>query len=370
MFIPLLLVFAQCVTETYAVSLHGEAGDLYVLADRSSRHHAAGRMAHQISRTLLNRTSIHEVTDIDVSRDGVNKIVQAGITDEATATGIAQMMVTIDGNDTTSSDPYILNRFYEAASGNIEDAVKLFRTISEWRRTYPGTLRGLMKLHSADDYYTSEETRLPEGCTQMYKNEPSSLEGKFARKYVCFSRHSQMSPLGEPIQLWSWDGLNKNGLLDSSNSVLLKRAFTAHVEDMYQCVQSLSQQQKKPVQSHIIIDAANVGITDIPNVVRFQHLTEFAQETYPYCSKTVSFIRAPAMFSFVFKVVKPLLSKHIRENVRIFTSDFKEDLKERTGIDVATLPQRFGGDASDDGLCTFGEPIPADTISAVTATFS
>ena len=74
-----------------------------------------------------------------------------------------------------------------------------------------------------------------------------------------------------------------------------------------------------------------------------KHHTFHLQESFPLWFRAVHVVNAPSLFHFAYNVVKPLLSKTVRESI-VF---HKELSGLHAHVDKEILPEEFGGSAED-----------------------
>jgi hypothetical protein len=93
-----------------------------------------------------------------------------------------------------------------------------------------------------------------------------------------------------------------------------------------------------------VFDVDNLGMRDLKgDVMAFiKRTTKIIQLHYPERSQVILVINAPAWFSFVFKLIKPMLTPQTIAKVKIF-SKAETLIGMQEFIEIAQIPAMYGG---------------------------
>eukprot|EP01039_Chlorochromonas_danica_P008680 gene8680-9563_t len=113
-------------------------------------------------------------------------------------------------------------------------------------------------------------------------------------------------------------------------------------------------------KSIVVIDLANIKASDMAgdNLTFLKKSIGIANQHYPERSYIIYLINAPFFFSFLWKIVKPMVHENTQKKVRILSS--KETLKGlQEHIDISQIPIYYGGQLDYGGgadSCRFNSP--------------
>lgn len=113
-------------------------------------------------------------------------------------------------------------------------------------------------------------------------------------------------------------------------------------------------------KSIVVIDLANIKASDLAgdNLTFLKKSIGIANQHYPERSYIIYLINAPFFFSFLWKIVKPMVHENTQKKVRILSS--KETLKGlQEHIDISQIPIYYGGQLDYGGgadSCRFNSP--------------
>lgn len=96
----------------------------------------------------------------------------------------------------------------------------------------------------------------------------------------------------------------------------------------------------------------------VPNAIMKKNF-KFAQECMPFRMRGIWLVYQPKWVGFLFALVKPFLSKKLKQRVRVFGDNLEELHNE---IDPAVLPAEFGGSHPDSGAAWFAEQLELEAL--------
>lgn len=292
----------------------------------------------------------------DIRLPDVTEMIDAGVP-AGDVEGVSRLAATVGGSGPEPlCDPLTLLRFYLSNNRNVDAAAAMHRDTLQWRAQF--AIGKVMALHGCGEDYTQDGSRSHKHGIDEWKWERRLVtrEAVLTARHAFFGRLRQLNPLdGAPILVWTIGradvaALEPEGLIDA-----FKRALVSHLEDTLQCVRALSLRERRLVHARIVIDVDGISISKLRYVRVVKEIAAFAFLYFPEVLSTVAIVRAPRMFTHIWRVISSVLPG-MDQKVTILGTDFEEGLL-KSGIPLALLPQFLGGQASDDEVCR-AEPVP------------
>lgn len=180
---------------------------------------------------------------------------------------------------------------------------------------------------------------------------------------------------GCPVWIDPIGNIDPKGLLRSAKKwdVIYKEIQNA--EYIQGVLKQQSQKLGKKVDQLIIIyDLENFGMKHLwkPGIDTLVKYLEMFEDNYPETLKIAFVINAPRFFPVVYKLIRPILTDDTANKIRIFGSNYKEELLKC--IDADQLPVHWGGKATDldgDTKCrskvVLGGEVPKECYLQLTA---
>ncbi|KAL7061734.1 hypothetical protein AAHC03_01030 [Spirometra sp. Aus1] len=233
-------------------------------------------------------------------------------------------------------DVYVF-RWLKARNFDIDRAEKMFRNHYEWKTT--------MKIDDLLDAFVPPEV--------VQKYFPCGLCGH--------DKH------GRPILYCPAGTTDVFGLMKSApRAQLANSQFYLMESIIHRHFPAAAAAAGRPVDQLVVIfDLQHMNRRQLwrPWLSFVQELTTTFELNYPEVMAVSFVINAPAFFSLVFSLLKPLLSKETQEKVQVLGSNYTEELLKQ--IDAENLPMYYGGTMTDpngDPKCSsricWGGPVP------------
>jgi len=93
-------------------------------------------------------------------------------------------------------------------------------------------------------------------------------------------------------------------------------------------------------------------MSTLPLLKTLRAIISIGKAFFPEVTASATIINAPWVFSTLWNVVKPLLTKVMQDKVCILSTSWKIDaFTKHSGIALSALPECLGGSASDAELC-------------------
>lgn len=263
------------------------------------------------------------------------------------------------------SDPLTLLRFYLARSRDIEAAAAMYQATTSWRAAFP--ILGVMTDYGAGAEYAKDGCRATDLSEWEYAPRPRTPAAHLASRFAFFGRlRGVVAPDGAPVLLWrvglaDYPGFVREGLVE-----ILIQAFVVHLEDALQSARAASLRAKRLVHARLIIDAMGFTTSNLVylNVVR--RVLVLSQEYYPEVAASITVIRAPAAFAYLYTGLQMIMNQAMRRKISILGEDFEHGLRRHSGLHVAALPAFLWGNATGDEVDISVDRVP-DGIGALLA---
>uniref|UniRef100_A0A0X3PV53 CRAL-TRIO domain-containing protein n=2 Tax=Schistocephalus solidus TaxID=70667 RepID=A0A0X3PV53_SCHSO len=233
-------------------------------------------------------------------------------------------------------DVYVF-RWLKARNFDIDRAEKMFRSHYEWKVS--------LKIDDLLDNFVPPEV--------VQKYFPCGLCGHDKR--------------GRPILYCPAGTTDVFGLMKSApRAQLINSQFYLMESIIHRHFPAAAAAAGRPVDQLVVIfDLQHMNRRQLwrPWLSLVQELTTTFELNYPEVMAVSFVINAPAFFSLVFSLLKPLLSKETQEKVHVLSSNYTEELLKL--IDADNLPMCYGGTMTDlngDPKCSsricWGGPVP------------
>lgn len=257
------------------------------------------------------------------------------------------------------SDPVSLLRFYDSREKNVADALKMYVSSTEWRKTY--SIARVMNLHGSSPndsrIYTENGGRVaPAAPWDWVRSGKQSVQAEFGQAHFCFGRMNKDTPNGEPLMVIRC-GPDFKGMLREKVVDIFQDAFFSFVEEGLQAAQAASFAKGKMVQVRLIIDAKKLQLSALRYKGLINQINSIGSNVFPETFKTCTIVRAPWALTKLYKVMKLMMTKHQQTKLRVLGSKFEDELLEHAGVSLDLLPDFMGGGSSGEGICDV-QPIP------------
>mmetsp|Transcript_21484 Transcript_21484/g.44790 ORF Transcript_21484/g.44790 Transcript_21484/m.44790 type:complete len:318 (-) Transcript_21484:45-998(-) len=259
-------------------------------------------------------------------------------------------------------DPLTLLRFLRARDGNVDAAVKMYTSTMKWRAT---KLHGLMQTYGCDDesQYAPTGIRSTPATTWTWRRRTEgNPQAELMQKIGFFGRLSVNGPDDAPVAIWRLGKCDLYGIRDNNLVESVCDAFAVHLEDLFQAGRAASLKNKKMVRARLIVDVSGAGLKMVPLLKTLKAIIGVGKEFFPEVTASATIINTPWVFSTLWALVTPLLTKVMQAKVCLLGSSWNSgdagDFTAHSGMQISDLPTFLGGNLPDSeiGLC---EPVSA-----------
>lgn len=236
----------------------------------------------------------------------------------------------------TDHDDFYLTKWLKARCFNLANAEKMYRESLAYREK--------MKVDSMATTYTP----------------PKVLAEYFPGGYCGYDRD------GSPLCVELFGRYDMKGLMLSTRRSDLERLKLFQCEMVTEECKRQSEKLGKRVDGiSVIFDMENVGTKSLwrPGLEMYLHLIKVLEDNYPEMAKRLIIVNAPAIFPFMYRLARHLLSEDMKKKIFVLGSNYKTELLKF--VDADQLPAYLGGTLTDpDGnpRCTTmihqGGPVP------------
>jgi hypothetical protein len=222
------------------------------------------------------------------------------------------------------ADPLTVLRFLRARDGNVESAAKMYTSTIAFRKT---KIHSLMALYgSTPDEFDGDGTRLTPATSWNWTR---AIEGNndaiLLHKIGFFGRLTIDGPDDAPVAIWRLGACDMFGYKENKLVEYMCDAFAVHLEDLLQAGRAASLKHNKMVRARLIIDVGGVGLSTLPLIKTLKSIIVIGKQYFPECTATATIINAPWVFSSLWVVVKPILTKVMQKKGENKNMDENED---------------------------------------------
>lgn len=115
-----------------------------------------------------------------------------------------------------------------------------------------------------------------------------------------------------------------------------------YLEETFEEVKRASSQRREYVRCRVVIDASGVSFTHYRQGAQLlQLIAKTAQMHFPELIHSITIVNAPAVFAYIWGVVKWVFNERIQKKISICSANFEEELL-RLQIDRSQLPACLG----------------------------
>ncbi|XP_014664904.1 PREDICTED: SEC14-like protein 2, partial [Priapulus caudatus] len=169
---------------------------------------------------------------------------------------------------------------------------------------------------------------------------------------------------GYPIMYYYFD-LDLKGLVHSASKTDVLKSMIVTMEKVYRTFSEQSKKHQRRIDGLIVVfDLENLAMKHITYKAGVELCIEIIQmfeDHYPETLKTLNIVNAPKIFPVAYAIMKPFLTQHTKDKIRMHGGDWQQNLLRE--IDIDEIPVFFGGQArGPDGdpkcshaLCYGGE---------------
>ncbi|GMI26673.1 hypothetical protein TrCOL_g4211 [Triparma columacea] len=256
------------------------------------------------------------------------------------------------------ADPLTVLRFLRARDGKVDDAAKMYNSTIAFRKT---KIYSLMATYgNSSDEFNTDGTRLtPATSWNWTRKTEGNNDAILMQKIGFFGRLTINGPDDAPVAIWRLGACDLFGVKDNDLVDYMCDGFAVHLEDLLQAGRAASLKHNKMVRARLIIDVGGVGMSTLPLLKTLKAIIAVGKQYFPECTATATIINAPWVFSSLWVVVKPILTKVMQRKVCILGTSWvnnPEAFTKHSGITVSALPACLGGSTPDSqvGQC---EPV-------------
>lgn len=292
----------------------------------------------------------------EVQELGIAEVRRAGVpTDDAEHVAKLATIVGASGVEPLS-DPLTLWRFLRARESDIDAAAAMYRETMTWRATF--SILAAMAAHGCGEEYFRDGSRASATPTQWNWQRSTVLpEAAFVQRFGFWGRLDCLQDEA-PVAVWRLGAADitgyarEDGLLD-----VLMKGFAAHLEDLLQTSRAASLRQQRLIRCRVIIDASGLNMSVLRQSKMMKTLIGMGKRYFPEVSASITVLRAPKVFSYIYAAAQPLLTPVMRRKVCILGDHFDAGLWDHCGLSRNSLPEFLGGQTGDNQVCSC-EKVP------------
>ncbi|KAJ3101177.1 cytosolic factor, phosphatidylinositol/phosphatidylcholine transfer protein [Phlyctochytrium planicorne] len=229
-------------------------------------------------------------------------------------------------------DDYLLHRFLQARKYDLPKAFIMFEAYDKWRTDF----------------------KVEEIVSSFSFPESAEVNVVYPRFY------HKTDKKGRPIYYELIGQLDVKGLWQVTNVDRMIMAYVREYEKLirYRFVACSVKANTHIAKSCTILDLKGVPLTQFNSVRKVvKEVTGIAQNYYPETLGRMFIINAPALFTTVWSIVKPMLDEATVQKISVLGSSYQKALLE--DIDAANLPVAYGGTCNSCiGGCEHGDVGP------------
>ena len=215
----------------------------------------------------------------------------------------------------------VLLRFYRSRKGKIKKSVSMFNDMKMWWY---------------DDY------KLEEKAKAWAANE--SEEAKFVRSYWACGQYG-LDKRGCPVMYGRYGHIDLGGLVrECGFDNFIDHAMAENVEAQKMIDEASDKNGKHFVKQVVILDLHGMQWGRIfRSVPDFKKMVKMLDDNFPERLHVALVVRAPWIFSAIYKMVSPILDAPTREKVQIYGTGKKYLKAIEKYVDLSQVPTWIGG---------------------------
>ena len=276
-----------------------------------------------------------------VSEEDRKRLLALGLTEDFVMP-VAALERFVEGWTFDLDDPMTLSRFLLGKPENLMEAKERVTQSCAWRqRTDIGRI---MREWGTPSDHVSDMPAL-----QLWSWKPQSDRAKALGPHFfgrCISARNQNDGPVVVLHLGAFDleGAVREDVVDD-----LLDPWIFLIEQAFQCSRAASKAKRSLVKMCAIVDVDGVNLSWLQHMSVLQRFSAAINRNYPEMAATLTIIRAPMIFSWLWQLSAPvLLEEMTRQKFAILGHDFQCGLTEHARIDLRELPRCLGGERSDD----------------------
>mmetsp|Transcript_39424 Transcript_39424/g.77557 ORF Transcript_39424/g.77557 Transcript_39424/m.77557 type:complete len:287 (-) Transcript_39424:264-1124(-) len=154
---------------------------------------------------------------------------------------------------------------------------------------------------------------------------------------------------GGPVLIERLGKLDVAGL--SANEAVQKdciAAYTGYLEDAWRRVRKAG----KKIRGLIVVDLQGLSMSLLWHISLIKKITSIGPPNYPEITMRVCIVRAPTIFSMIWKAVVPFLPSRTKDKVKVLgNSEYLAELSEYIEGGEESIPDFLGGKLTDHSIC-------------------
>ncbi|CAK9047710.1 unnamed protein product [Durusdinium trenchii] len=260
--------------------------------------------------------------------------LQAGLSMDFVAP-VSELERFIQGWDFDLDDPLTLARFLLGNPASVEEAKLRLEECRAWRPQVD-----LPRLMQRWGYWTTAEKPPPHWVWQPQTPRAAAVAPYFFGR-CCPELRTQS---GGPVLVLRLGAFDLEGALRENLVEELMEPWIFMVEQTFQLCREVAFEKKRLVKLACIVDIEGVSFTWLQHLSVLQQFAKAINRHYPEMAQTLTVIRAPHIFTWLWEVAAPLLLEEMTlKKVAILGHDFREGLAAHAGVAAAELPSFLGG---------------------------
>lgn len=288
----------------------------------------------------------------------IEDIVEAGVP-SANAESVLQLASAIGASNVEPlSDATTLWRFASAREFDIEAAKDMHVGAVAWRASF--SITSVMDAHGCGEAYRDDGCRATGSrpSAWAWARGTSTREAEIVHRHGFWGRLSVCAPADRaPVAVWRPGMADVRGYVSEGLLGVMTRGFVAHLEDLLQAGRAQSRRSRKIVRCRLVIDATGLSLSTLRHLPAMMSMTGLGKQYFPEVTASVTVVRAPRSFTFVYNAIEPFLTPVMKRKVCILGENFDEGLRSHAGLERCCLPTFLGGLTPDSEVCA-AAPVP------------
>mmetsp|Transcript_33442 Transcript_33442/g.77045 ORF Transcript_33442/g.77045 Transcript_33442/m.77045 type:complete len:382 (-) Transcript_33442:18-1163(-) len=301
--------------------------------------------------------------ELEVSEEVRDRLLALGLEEDFIAP-VVHLERFVSGWSFDLCDPMTLSRFLLGKPDNLADAKQRLTESCEWRAN-----AGLDRILREYGVATIGPADMPVWAWKPQSERARTLAPHFFGH--CISARTQGGGPVLVLQLGAFDleGAVREDLVDD-----LLDPWIFLVEQTFQLCRAISASTRRLVKLSAIVDVDGVNLSWIPHMSLLQKFAVAINRNYPEMAATLTIVRAPLVFSWLWQLSAPLLLEEMtRQKFAILGHDFAKGLAEHAKVNLDELPEFLGGRASEAPRPTeiydgFRRDLPQKSAEALSLT--